>query len=157
MKSVVILFTAVMWLPCLRPVAAQQSPPSVQKQIEEIERQEAAMMSAAAEKGAAGYLSFYAEDAVELSDGVAIIQGKTRLAEAMEFLNDKKNRLTWTPLHIDVAQSDDLAYSYGTFEFRSVGKDGKPVLEHGKYTTIWKKQTDGSWKVVLDMGNGSPN
>jgi ketosteroid isomerase-like protein len=29
------------------------------------------------------------------------------------------------------------------------------VVEHGKYTSIWKKQKDGSWKVVLDMGNAS--
>jgi ketosteroid isomerase-like protein len=71
----------------------------------------------------------------------------------MAFLNDKNNRLTWTPVHIDVSKSGDLAYSYGTFEFRSLGKDGKPSVEHGKYTTIWKRQPDGTWKVVLDMGN----
>jgi len=23
----------------------------------------------------------------------------------------------------------------------------------GKYMTVWKKQPDGSWKVVADMGN----
>lgn len=44
----------------------------------------------------------------------------------------------------------------GTFEFRSKDKDGKAVVDHGKYTSIWKKQKDGSWKVVLDMGNASP-
>ena len=71
-------------------------------------------------------------------------------------LNDKNNHLTWTPDHIDVAQSGDLAYSYGTFEFRSMDKDRKPASEHGKYATIWKKQNDGRWKVVLDMGNASP-
>ena len=38
----------------------------------------------------------------------------------------------------------------------SYTKDGKPVIEYGKYTSIWKKQADGSWKVVLDMGNASP-
>lgn len=41
-------------------------------------------------------------------------------------------------------------------EFRSTGKDGKPVVAYGKYNTIWKKQRDGTWKVVLDMGNSSP-
>ena len=37
----------------------------------------------------------------------------------------------------------------------SIGKDGKPTIEHGKYTSIWKKQKDGRRKVVLDMGNSS--
>ena len=69
----------------------------------------------------------------------------------MGFLDDKQNHLTWTPLGGDV--SGDLGYTYGTFEFRSKDKDGKAVIEHGKYTSIWKKQKDGRWKVVLDMGN----
>ena len=66
------------------------------------------------------------------------------------------NRLTWSPVHVDVSESGDLAYSFGNYEFRSIGKDGKPAVEHDKYTTIWKKQKDGRWKVVLDMGNASP-
>jgi len=37
-----------------------------------------------------------------------------------------------------------------------VDKDGTPIFAKGKYTTIWKLQKDGSWKVVLDMGNRSP-
>jgi hypothetical protein len=39
--------------------------------------------------------------------------------------------------------------------FRSIDKDGKPVVEYGKYSTIWKKQRDGAWKAALDMGNSS--
>jgi ketosteroid isomerase-like protein len=54
-----------------------------------------------------------------------------------------------------VSESGDLAYSFGNYEFRSIGKDGKPTTEHGKYTSIWKKQKDGRRKVVLDMGNSS--
>jgi ketosteroid isomerase-like protein len=69
------------------------------------------------------------------------------------FLDKPDNRLTWEPAGGDVAASGDLGYTYGTFEFRSKDKDGKPVVDHGKYTSIWKKQKDGSWKVVLDMGN----
>ena len=29
------------------------------------------------------------------------------------------------------------------------------VVRHGKYVTIWKKQADGSWKFVVDIGNPS--
>ena len=122
----------------------------------EIRALEAAMMDAAAEKGAEGYMSFYAEDAVELPNGAQMLLGKESIGKTMTFLNDKNNRLTWSPVHVDVSESGDLAYSFGNYEFRSIGKDGKPAVEHGKYTTIWKKQKDGRWKVVLDMGNSSP-
>jgi uncharacterized protein (TIGR02246 family) len=157
MKSFVFVVTAALLFPCMRSLRAQQFPALVQAQVEEIQKLEAAMMSAAAMKGAEGYLSFYAEDAVELPNGAAMLQGKKSLSKGMEFLDDRNNHLTWTPVHIDVARSGDLAYSYGTYEFRSAGKDGKPVVEHGKYTTIWKKQKDGTWKVVLDMGNSGPS
>jgi ketosteroid isomerase-like protein len=117
---------------------------------------EAEFMKAAAEKGSQGYMSYYADDAVEVPNGADIIQGKANIAKDMGFLDQKDNRLMWTPVGADISGSGDLGYTYGNYEFHSKGKDGKPVVEHGKYTSIWKKQRDGSWKVVLDMGNASP-
>jgi ketosteroid isomerase-like protein len=55
----------------------------------------------------------------------------------------------------DVAASGDLGYTFGTYVFITKDKDGKPFREYGKYTSIWKMQKDGSWKVVLDMGNAT--
>jgi len=117
---------------------------------------EAEFMKAAAEHGSQGYLSYYADDAVEVPNGGPIIQGKVNIAKGMGFLDRKDNHLTWAPVGADISESGDLGYTYGTFEFRSKDKDGKTVVDHGKYTSIWKKQKDGSWKVVLDMGNASP-
>jgi ketosteroid isomerase-like protein len=30
---------------------------------------------------------------------------------------------------------------------------GSPMKDSGKYMTVWRKQADGSWKVVADMFN----
>jgi ketosteroid isomerase-like protein len=117
---------------------------------------EGEFMKAAAEHGSQGYLSYYADDAVELPNGAPLIQGKMNIAKTMGFLDDKNNHLTWIPVGADISASGDLGYTYGTYEFSSKDKDGKTVVDHGKYTNIWKKQGDGSWKVVLDMGNSSP-
>ncbi|MGO8794193.1 MAG: YybH family protein [Candidatus Sulfotelmatobacter sp.] len=117
---------------------------------------EADFMKAAAERGSAGYLSYYADDSVELPNGGPIIQGKVNIAKGMGFLDQKENHLTWTPVGADMSASGDLGYTYGTFEYRSKDKDGKLTVDHGKYTSIWKKQKDGGWKVVLDMGNSGP-
>lgn len=125
--------------------------------VETLKQLEAEFMKAAVEEGSKGYLSYYADDAVELPNGAPAIEGKVNIAPGMNFLDDKNNRLTWTPTGGDVSSSGDLGYTYGTFEFRSNDKDGNPRVEHGKYTSIWKLQKDGSWKVVLDMGNASPS
>ena len=117
---------------------------------------EADFMKAAAERGSAGYLSYYAEDSVELPNGGPIIEGKVNIAKGMGFLDQKDNHLTWSPVGADMSASGDLGYTYGTFEYRSRDKDGKLAVDHGKYTSIWKKRKDGGWKVVLDMGNSGP-
>ncbi len=122
---------------------------------ETLKQLEAEFMQAAAEKGSAGYISYYAEDAVEVPNGQAAIQGKIEIAKTMGFLDDKNNRLTWTPVGADISSSGDLGYTWGTYEFRSKDKSGNPITDYGKYTSIWKIQKDGSWKVVLDMGNSN--
>jgi ketosteroid isomerase-like protein len=122
---------------------------------ETLKRVEGEFLRAALERGSAGYMSYYAEDAVELPDGAPAIVGKDNIAKAMGFLDDKNNRLTWSAVDADIASSGDLGYTWGNYEFLSKDKDGNQRVERGKYTTVWKKQADGSWKVALDMGNKS--
>jgi ketosteroid isomerase-like protein len=114
---------------------------------------EGELMKAAAEHGSLGYMSYYADDAVEVPNGTGFLKGKAEIAKTMGFLDSPDNHLTWKPAGAGIAKSGDLGYTYGTYEFSTKDKDGKPVVDHGKYTTIWKKQKDGIWKVVLDMGN----
>jgi ketosteroid isomerase-like protein len=117
---------------------------------------ESEFMKDAVKYGSHGYMSYYADDSVELPNGAPLIQGKVNIAKTMGFLDDTSNHLTWAPVGADISASGDLGYTYGTFEFRGLDKDSKPTVAHGKYTSIWKKQKDGGWKVVLDMGNASP-
>jgi len=114
---------------------------------------EGEFMKAAADHGSQGYMAYYADDAVEAPNGHAFLVGKAEIAKTMGFLDQPDNHLFWTPVGGGIAASGDLGYTYGTYEFRSRDKDGKLGSAYGKYTTIWRKQKDGSWKVALDMGN----
>src|ERR1700728_754708 len=157
MKSFLpVLIVAFLVATILSPIsrltasAASKATPEMLKQLE------GEFMKAALAKGSEGYMSYYADNAVEVPNGAGIIEGKIEIAKGMAFLDDKNNRLIWTPVGGDISASADLGYTYGTFEFHSKDKDGKPTVEHGKYTSIWKLQKDSHWKVVLDMGNASP-
>jgi ketosteroid isomerase-like protein len=149
-KFPVIAGVAIVVLLSLNMARAQSS-----SGADTLRQLEADFMKAAAERGSQGYMSYYAEDAVELPNGADMIQGKESIAKSMSFLDQKDNHLTWTPVHADMAASGDLGYTFGTYEFRSKDKEGKPTVEYGKYASVWKKQKDGSWKVVMDMGNAS--
>jgi ketosteroid isomerase-like protein len=60
-------------------------------------------------------------------------------------------RLTWEPVFADVAQSGDLGYTTGPWELRKNSPEDKPSAQ-GHYVSLWKKQPDGTWKVVADLG-----
>ena len=148
----VVFLVVSMVVPIGRP-GVSASPKATTDMLKQLEGE---FMKAAANKGSAGYMSYYAQDSVELPNGGPIIQGKTNIAKGMGFLDDKNNRLIWSPVGADISAAGDLGYTFGNYEFHSKDKDGKPRVEHGKYISIWKRQIDGSWKVVLDMGNSSP-
>lgn len=114
---------------------------------------EADFAKAVAERGHAAFASYFAEDGVELDDGGGITS-REDIAKQPEW--PEGTLLTWTPVKGDMAASGDLGYTYGNYIFKSKDKEGKAVTNYGKYMSVWKKQKDGSWKVVLDMGNSSP-
>ena len=50
----------------------------------------------------------------------------------------------------------DLGYTVGNWERRLKAKDGRVVVQHGQYLTVWKKQADGRWQVIFDGGSEAP-
>jgi len=52
---------------------------------------------------------------------------------------------------VEASRSGDFAYDIGTYQLTMNDPQGKPMSERGKYTVVWKKQADGSWKAVADM------
>ena len=62
-------------------------------------------------------------------------------------------KLLWHATESAAAKSGDLGYSRGTYELSYTDPSGKQISDHGKYITVWKKQPDGSWKVLRDIFN----
>lgn len=114
---------------------------------------EAAFAQDAAQHGHDAFLTYFAEDGVELDDGGGIVT-KEEMRKQPPWAEG--TTLTWTPVKADMAASGDMGYTYGNYIFKHKDKAGKLITDYGKYTSIWKKQKDGSWKVVVDVGNSSP-
>jgi ketosteroid isomerase-like protein len=107
-----------------------------------------------AKHGHDAFLTYFAEDGVEIVDGGGI-NDKDAMRKQPPW--PEGTTLTWTPVHAEMAASGDLGYTYGNYVYTDKNKEGKLVASYGKYTSIWKKQKDGQWKVVVDMGNSSPD
>ena len=117
---------------------------------------EADFEKARAERGLEGWLSFFADDTANVNVGLPIVIGKAEMRRRLEKEWNPDLKLTWKPAKADIATSGDLGYTFGTWELTGKSLAGEPVHLTGKYATVWKKQADGSWKVVLDLGNVDP-
>src|SRR5262249_31911941 len=63
--------------------------------------------------------------------------------------------LAWQPAFAGMAASGDMGFTTGPWEFKGDIKDEKPV-GYGHFVTVWKKQADGSWRFVVDLGISHP-
>lgn len=61
-----------------------------------------------------------------------------------------KSRLEWAPELAEIAASGDLGYTSGPWRFTAAGADKPSAFGH--FFTVWKKQADGNWKVLIDQG-----
>lgn len=106
-------------------------------------------------RGGAAFADWFAEDGVALGNGVAPLVGRVAIAKSANWL-PQAYQLTWTPTDAMMGPSGDMGYTWGHFEGRSKDANGNPVLTSGRYITVWRKQADGNWKVVLDAGANEP-
>ena len=108
-----------------------------------------------AERGGAGFADWFADDGVALGNGAAPKIGKIAIAKSANW-SPKDYQLTWTPTDALMGPSGDMGYTWGHYEGRSKDSHGNPVLTSGRYITMWRKEPDGNWKVVLDAGANEP-
>lgn len=108
-----------------------------------------------AEHGGAGFASWFADDGVALGNGVAPVVGKVAIEKSANW-SPSTYQLTWTPTDALMSPSGDMGYTWGHFEGHSKDANGNPMKTSGRYVTIWRKQPDGTWKVVLDAGANEP-
>lgn len=63
--------------------------------------------------------------------------------------------LNWAPIYGAVARAGDLGYSTGPVLISDNTASRRPP-QHSLFFSIWKRQADGQWRVVADMGAPLP-
>ncbi len=114
-----------------------------------------AFARATAERGVDGWVGYFADSGVMVIPGRNVV-GRSAIRELMApELADTTEAFTWRPVSVEVSSSGNLGYSIGRWDRTPRLATGGPA-RHGSYVTIWRKQGDGTWKVVLDIGNSDP-
>lgn len=114
--------------------------------VEKIVETERAFAKFAEEKGIkSAFLEFLADDGIIFRP--TAINGK----ESFRSRTDSPASLSWHPVFADVSANGALGYSTGPGEFRPKGKTDSTVY-YSEYATVWRRQADGNYKAVLDIG-----
>jgi ketosteroid isomerase-like protein len=105
------------------------------------------------EVGAAEAFNMYlADSAIQLPAGGGPVMGRQSISSGMQ----GNYALQWEPKKAEVSASGDLGYTWGTYTVTTEDQNGQKKTSYGKYLDVWKKQNDGSWRVLIDIGNQSP-
>ena len=95
------------------------------------------------------FLQFFADDSVVFTP--APTNGKKFYAN----YDDKGRQLNWQPIFATISNAGDLGFTTGPWEMKKSATDAKPFA-FGDFVSIWKKQADNSWKVIVDLGVDHP-
>ena len=136
---------------------SQQTTPAVDTRVAD----EAALRKADEEWSKAAALrdldktvSYYADGAMVMPPNDAVTTSKDAIRKIWKGYFDSPDfGGGWKATRVEVANSGDLGYASGTWEFTWKDASGKPASDRGKFTEVWKKQSDGSWKCVADIWN----
>jgi ketosteroid isomerase-like protein len=106
------------------------------------------------EKGTrAAFAAFIADDGILFRPRA--VTGKKWMQEHPLPPSNTRPLLTWQPIYAFMSQSGDLGYTTGPWQYKNDIKDAK-ASAFGNFMTIWKKQADGNWRFVLDLGISNP-
>jgi ketosteroid isomerase-like protein len=97
------------------------------------------------------FLEYFADDAVGFDGGAGY--AKEQIRKNPDPPPDLQ--LIWEPRYGDVAASGELGYLTGPVRnVRKSRDNGRP--RHSIYASVWKRQRDGAFKVVMDFGVSTP-
>jgi ketosteroid isomerase-like protein len=140
--------TAILLILVLAVVAHGQSA------LHDMVKTEQAFSKMAEEKNAReAFMAFIADDGLLFRPGA--VNGKKWMLEHPLPPSDKKPLLAWQPAYAGMAASGDMGFTTGPWEAKADINDDKPA-GYGHFMTVWKKQADGSWKFVVDLGISHP-
>jgi uncharacterized protein (TIGR02246 family) len=144
------LALAVLVAGCANPPAPV--PDTRQADIQAVRDLEAESLKDLANKDADKFFSLYADDALGLYPGMPIMEGKQSIITSLTpMIADPNYSFTMQSLRMEASKGGDMVYSQSTYVMTTTdAKTKKPKTEKGKYLTIYRKQTDGSWRVVVD-------
>jgi ketosteroid isomerase-like protein len=134
-----------------RPILSAPSAVDLAAAEAAVRRADADWAAAAGSAGVDAWIGFYGADAIVLLPNDRLASGREPVRDAVtHFLTLPRFSIAWHPIKVEMARSGDLAYLIGAYELRFGDSRGLPLSDRGRHLELWKKQTDGAWRCIVD-------
>jgi uncharacterized protein (TIGR02246 family) len=101
--------------------------------------------------------AWWTDDVVYMPANGPVVRGRAAFDSVLHGLF-AANRLTDVVEHTDEILVDrDLAVQLGTYAETLQPPRGAAVIDRGRYTFVWRRQADGTWKVARGMSANLPD
>ena len=100
-------------------------------------------------------LPYYTDDAMFMFPNAPAMRGRADIEAGLKAMMEGA---TFTDMKLtieDVMLAGDIAVETGSMEMTITPKGGKAMADKGKFIVVWKRQADGSWKIVRDISNSN--
>lgn len=102
-------------------------------------------------------IDVWADDAVMLPPDLPVLSGKSAISEYVAGTTSIPGfKISWEPDSAHVSKSGDMAYLIEHNVIEMDGVNGERIVTHGKVVTVWRRDSQGQWKNVVDMWNAVP-
>lgn len=152
LRTVVLVLISVAF--ACSPVAFAQSSSPESKPNAELLKADRDFFAAVKARKLEGWMEFMSEETTLLRDKPYSGLQAIRANVAGDF-TDPTFSLTWDPESAVLLESGQMGYTSGHYVASGTNPDKKPYKSGGQYITVWKKQKDGSWKVLFDAGSST--
>ena len=127
--------------------AQASEPPTVAELEDSLRATEAAFAQTMADRDLDAFATFLAEDAI-FSTPHRVLRGRAEIVEGWKSLYEGPEApFSWTPDRVHVLEDGTIGGSTGP-----VHDPAGNVLGH--FVSTWRRQPDGSWKIILDLAPG---
>jgi ketosteroid isomerase-like protein len=141
---------------CAPPRPAAPGPEGGRAEVMAADR---AFAAAATARGLDGWMEWMAADAARLPRmGGGAVRGldEIRRSDAGIF-SAPGTRLAWDPTDGGAFSDARHGFTTGRYQLLRKSADGtEAVVGQGAYVTLWRREPDGRWRVLLDTGAADP-
>jgi ketosteroid isomerase-like protein len=140
--------------PKSKKAAEPPAPPPVDRAAltEQVRAAEIAFAKTVADDDIEKFVTFLDADAVFVS-GMKVTRGPAAIVEAWAgSFGPGAPEFVWRPEVVELSPDATFALSRGPWTIRTTDKRGRVKEITGVFNSIWRRQADGSWKVLYDAG-----